>query len=403
MHDTIAAVATPFGSAGIGVVRISGPDARETAARIFRTQSGADPRDFPTHTVHLGEIVDPRSSDVLDQALATVFVAPHSYTGEDTVELSCHGGTMILARVLEAALAAGARMAQPGEFTKRAFLNGKLDLAQAEAVNDLIRARTDAAQRVALRQLEGRLSARIRELISELTGILAKTEASIDFPDDVPEPDRGELANELRVVSAGIAELLASAGRGRIYREGARMVIAGGPNVGKSSLLNALLRESRAIVTPIPGTTRDVIEEGMDILGIPVVAVDTAGLRETQDVVERIGVERAEVSLETADLVLYVVDLTHGVTNDDGRTLERLAPKSVIIALNKSDLPGAEESAIAARRVLSGLPAVSVSALNGEGIRDLESAIADRLAGGVSSESPLESAPSVCQKQQGRR
>ena len=386
--QTIAAIATPFGTAGIGVIRISGPEALAVASRVLTCKSGADVADLASHTVHLGDVAA-GAAEVVDEALITVFSAPHSYTGEDVVEVSCHGGTVVLRRVLEAALQAGARMAEPGEFTKRAFLNGKLDLAQAEAVNDLIRARTDAAQRVALRQLEGRLSARVRDLTSRLTGMLARIEASIDFPDDVPEPSRAELAGTVRSALSEVNDLLASAERGRVYREGARMVIAGRPNVGKSSLLNALLRESRAIVTPVPGTTRDVIEETINVLGVPIVAADTAGLRETHDEVERIGVERAEVSLETADLVLYVVDLAEGITEEDQHLLKRLLPRPAIVVLNKSDLADQPDPSDVVRRLLPEVPVVRISALTGYGLADLESGIADLLTGGaVSAESP---------------
>jgi len=389
MHDTIAAIATPLGASGIGIIRISGPDARSIAGQIFRAKFCDDVRTLNSHTIHLGEIVDPRSFEVIDQAMIAVFGAPHSYTGEDVIEFSCHGGTVVLRRSLEASLSAGARMAQPGEFTKRAFLNGRLDLAQAEAVNDLIRARTDAAQRVALRQLEGQLSNRVRELTAKLTDILAHIEASIDFPDDVAEPDRTQLVGSINEALTEIKSLIESADRGRIYREGARMVIAGGPNVGKSSLLNALLRESRAIVTPIPGTTRDLIEEGLNIHGVPVVAVDTAGLRETEDFVERIGVERAEFSLETADLVLYMVDLTRNVSKDDLNPLTQLRPKPVIVVLNKTDIADASAVMEAQARIRGALPDVAIekiSALTGDGLPALESAIAELLVGEVSAE-----------------
>lgn len=390
--DTIAAIATPFGASGIGVIRVSGPDAFRVASKVISPKSGSDVTELPSHTIHLAEVIDPRSSELLDEALVAVFRGPHSYTGEDVVEISCHGGTVVLRRVLEAAFSAGARMAEPGEFTKRAFLNGRLDLAQAEAVNDLIRAKTDAAQRVALRQLDGHLSVRVREITSHLTTALAEIEASIDFPDDVPEPDRAKLVELVKAALAEANDLLSSAGRGRIYREGARMVIAGRPNVGKSSLLNALLRESRAIVTPIPGTTRDVIEEGLDILGVPVVAADTAGLRETEDVVERIGVERARVSLDTADLVLYVVDLTQGATEEDLHLLRRLSPKPAIIVLNKVDAAGEAESE-ARRRVSESVPdspVLAVSVLSGEGLAELESTISEMLVGkAVAVESPI--------------
>ena len=309
-QDTIAAIATPIGSAGIGVIRISGPAAVEIALRLFGRED-----DFPSHTARHGKLIAPDTGDVIDDVVLTIFRTPHSYTGEDVAEFSCHGGFAVLKAALNAILQAGARLAEPGEFTKHAFLNGKIDLAQAEAVNDLIRARTDGARKVALRQLQGGLSDRIREISGGILGVIAAIEAAIDFPDDVPEPDREWIRAQITAARDSIGCVLASFGGGRVYREGLRAVIAGGVNVGKSSLLNALLRHARAIVTPIPGTTRDIIEESLEIEGIPIVAIDTAGLRPTDDGIERIGVELARVSMETADLVLLVLDasaLTEG-------------------------------------------------------------------------------------------
>src|SRR5579871_5477879 len=260
-EDTIAAVATPPGEGGIAIVRVSGPEARAVAGRLFRPQRGGDPRAFPGYSVHYGLFVDPQSNEAADDGLLLMFHAPHSYTGEDMVELSCHGGRTATAAVLRLALQAGARPAEPGEFTQRAFLNGRLDLAQAEAVADVIRARTEAARRLARRQLEGALSQAVAALKDELTGILAAIEVTIDFSDEVGELDYAALEARIADVAASLDRLLATAGRGRILREGLRVAIVGRPNVGKSSLLNALLRAERAIVTPIAGTTRDTVEE----------------------------------------------------------------------------------------------------------------------------------------------
>jgi len=391
--DTIAAVATPIGEGGIGVIRISGRDSLAVAAEMFRPISGVPVHGLPTHTAHYGFALDPITEESIDDGVVTVFRKPRSYTGEDSVEISCHGGIVPLRRVLESALRAGARLAEPGEFTKRAFLNGRLDLAQAEAVLDIIRARTDEALRVARRQFEGVLSTRIRMLRERLLGIAAQIEASIDFPDDVEEAEPQSIAQEIQDVISQVAALLETADRGRIYREGIQTVIAGRTNVGKSSLLNALLRESRAIVTPIPGTTRDLIEESISIQGIPVRVIDTAGVRETPDEVERIGVDRARRMLEQADLVLAVLDAEQGFTAEDQELLSSLADKRFIVVLNKSDLvreSEVEELAGEVRAWLegnipSGVSVIKTAAPSNEGIIELEDAIAEKvLAGGVS-------------------
>ena len=310
----------------------------------------------------------------------TVFRSPHSYTGEDVAEFSCHGGIAVLKRALEAVLAAGARLAEPGEFTKRAFLNGKIDLAQAEAVNDLIRARTDGARRVALSQLDGALSGRVGAARDRILGVIAAIEAAVDFPDDVDEPDRAWLEAEIGAARESVEALLRSFNTGRVYREGLRVVIAGRVNVGKSSLLNALLRHARAIVTPIPGTTRDVIEESLEIRGIPIVALDTAGLRATDDPIERIGVELAERSLESADLILLVLDVSEGMRGEDAELTERFREKPAIVVLNKIDLlPEGARGLVTkeyVERLGRSLPAVQTCASSGKGIEELEDAIA---------------------------
>ena len=337
--DTIVAIATPLGEGGIGVVRLSGPAALPIGARIFRSNSGADPAGFPSHTVHLGRAVDAESEETIDVALWTAFRAPRSYTGEDVVEISGHGSNLALLRIVEAARREGARLAEPGEFTRRAFLNGRMDLAEAEAVTDLIRARTDAALRVATRQLEGRLSRITRAIRADLIAVLAEIEAAIDFPDDVEPPSGADVTARLLAARSEAERLLATADAGRLFREGAAVVIVGRPNAGKSSLLNALLRESRAIVTEVPGTTRDVIEEAVNIRGIPLRAIDTAGLRETADVVERIGVERTHREIEAADLVLWVLDLSEPIAEEDRRIATLLRGRPCLVVANKADLP----------------------------------------------------------------
>jgi len=374
--DTIAAIATPIGSGAIGVVRISGPMALDIAARVF----DPDPRELPSNTARHGRLVAPDAQDELDDAVITVFRAPASYTGEDVVEISCHGGLSTVKAALQAVLDAGARLANPGEFTQRAFLAGKIDLAQAEAVNDLIRARTDDARKVALRQLEGELSARVAAINSRVLGAIAAIEAAIDFPDDVAEPDFEWLQSEIAAARKDVDALAASFGRGRIYREGLRVVITGRVNVGKSSLLNALLRHARAIVTPIPGTTRDLIEESLEIEGIPIVAIDTAGLRETDDPVESIGVELTRRSIDSADVVCLVIDAAQGLHDEDRALIEQMSGRPVVLVANKVDLaapysPSAAEG-VGGRSFESDLPTVLTSALTGEGIEELECKIA---------------------------
>lgn len=392
-YDTVAAIATPIGEGGIGVIRISGPNAIEVSGEIFRTVSGVSVADLRSHTAHYGWVVDPVMSDRIDDGILTVFLAPKSYTGEDSVEISCHGGIVPMRRVLEVATRAGARLADPGEFTKRAFLNGRLDLAQAEAVLDIIRAKTDEALRVARRQFEGVLSMRIRTIRDELVGTMAHIEASIDFPEDVEEWEPGRIAGSIRDGIASLEALLSTADRGKIYREGLKTVIVGRPNVGKSSLLNALLRESRAIVTPIPGTTRDVIEETLNIRGIPIRTVDTAGVRETDDPVERIGVERTRQAQAEADLVLAVLDAETGLDSDAQELLNSLTEKRLIVVLNKSDMIRQADTVSLAAGIQAWLMAngrgdtrvVTTAAPSNEGILELEDLIAETvLSGGAS-------------------
>ena len=335
--DTIAALATPPGEGGIAIVRVSGPSARSIAKQVFQPHRGDDPATYSGYSVHYGAFVSAPQGEVIDDGLLTVFRAPHSYTGEDTIELACHGGRVTSGNVLTLTLQAGARLAEPGEFTLRAFLNGRLDLAQAEAVADVIRARTDASCRLARRQLEGSLSQAILTLKDELVGILAAIEVTIDFSEEVGELEHEPILHRIQTVQAGIGNLLANADRGRILREGLRVAIVGRPNVGKSSLLNALLRTERAIVTPIAGTTRDVVEESASVQGIPVVFVDTAGIRPTSDLVEQIGVERATHAAASADVLLFVLDAETGITEKDKVVAKTIGGK-ILVVINKCDL-----------------------------------------------------------------
>jgi tRNA modification GTPase len=375
--DTIAAISTPPGEGGIAIIRVSGPDALSIADRVFQGRDGTVTR-LKGYTLRYGVFFD-ANREIADDGLLTVFRAPYSYTGEDTIELSCHGGRTTTSRVLALTLEAGARLAAPGEFTLRAFLNGKLDLAQAEAVSDLIRARTESARRVARRHLDGALSDEITAIKEELIGILAAIEVTIDFSDEVGDLEYGPLLGRIETALAGIATLLATASRGRILREGLRVAIVGRPNVGKSSLLNRLLSTDRAIVTPIAGTTRDLLEESASIEGVPVILVDTAGMRDTADIVERIGVERAEAAAAQADVVMIVIDAAEGITHEDRDLMARI-PDGVLRLLvwNKCDLLAASRSdhLIREYRAEEGAAgAVAVSARTGDGIGNLEQAL----------------------------
>lgn len=379
LNDTIAAIATPPGEGGVGIVRVSGPAAFAIADRLFAARSGP-PSTLPTHTIHYGVVRE--EDERIDDVLLLVFRGPRSYTGEDVVEFSCHGGPVTLGRVLAAALRAGARPAEPGEFTRRAFLNGRMDLAQAEAVADQIRARTEAAQRVALRQREGLLSKEVRRLKDEVVGALAAVEVTIDFSDEVGDLDYPAMRARLAAIRGETERLLSTAGRGRVYREGVRLAIVGRPNAGKSSLLNALLRENRAIVTPIAGTTRDLIEETANVCGIPITAIDTAGLRETEDVVERIGVDRARAAAESASLILFVIDGEAGWTPQDADIARTLANRVDVWVVNKMDLPGTEQALEDVRRHAGESAVMGVSARDGIGLPELERAIADEILAG---------------------
>lgn len=331
--DTIAAIATPLGEGGISIIRVSGTSAIDVANKL----SNIDLNQIPARKMTLGYVVN--KGKKLDQVLWVVMPGPKSYTGEDVVEIHCHGGLKVSELVLEAVIEAGARLAEPGEFSKRAFLNGKIDLAQAEAIIDVIRARTDTSLRVAFRALEGELSETIEEIRDKLLKILATLEASIDYPDDVDEPDVDDLQNQMIKMHEDIDALIASFIKGKSLREGYLVAIVGRPNVGKSSLLNQLAKEERAIVTDIPGTTRDVVEVEINVSGVSVIFADTAGLRETDDPVESIGVGKSREYVKKSDLCLWVIDSSEPLTDEDFRIAELLKDKSVLILLNKQDKP----------------------------------------------------------------
>lgn len=338
-EDTIAAIATPPGEGGLAVVRISGPDAEKIALRIFTRPNNRNGT-LRSHTLYHGQISDPKDTQPIDEVLLTIMRKPRSYTGEDVVEVHCHGGNFLVRQILSLILTQGVRQAEAGEFTKRAFLNGRVDLAQAEAVLDLIRARTAKGAQLALDQANGELSKYVGELREELLDIMVQVEAAIDFPEEEIELlQRHRLVEKILALVTKINAISDSYEWGRLYREGATLCICGRPNVGKSSLLNALLGTDRVIVTPVPGTTRDVIEESLTLGGLPIVIWDTAGIRDTDDQVEMLGVELSRQHLEKADALVMVIDGSVELTPEDRVLLQNIGPKKVVIAINKSDLP----------------------------------------------------------------
>jgi tRNA modification GTPase len=377
--DTIAAISTPPGEAGIGIVRLSGPRAEAIARRVFRPRRPRDP--WQSHRLFLGHVLDSQGH-VLDEVLLTLMRAPQTYTREDVVEIHCHSGFAVLKAILGAVLAQGARLARPGEFTLRAFLAGRLDLSQAEAVLEVIQARTQASLRVAAAHLAGGLGKRVGEQRTALLNLLAGVEAALDFPEEAAELSPPGLSEELAGPLGELTKLLATYRQGRLLKEGAAVVLAGRPNVGKSSLLNRLLNADRAIVTDIPGTTRDVIEETISLGGVPLRLMDTAGLREARDLVEELGVARSRERLAQADLIVFLVDASEPLTFEDIQTLEELPDRPVLVVLNKIDLP--PQLKVEDLQSYSSHPVVALSALTGQGLENLQQAMADLvLAGGV--------------------
>ncbi len=375
--DTIAAISTPMGEGAIAIVRLSGDEAIAIADKMFKGVSGKRLNEVASHTIHYGHMIDPRTNEIAEEVMVSVMKGPKTFTKENVVEINCHGGIASVNRVLQLVLSYGARLAEPGEFTKRAFLNGRIDLSQAEAVMDLIRAKTDRAMNVALGQMEGRLSKLIRKLRQEILETLAHVEVNIDYPeyDDVEEMTHQLLLEKGSYVKEEIEKLLRTSHQGKILREGLSTVIVGRPNVGKSSLLNSLVQENKAIVTDIPGTTRDVIEEYVNVRGVPLRLLDTAGIRETEDIVERIGVERSRQVLKEADLILLGLNYSDDFTEEDENLFKAVEGMDVIVIVNKTDLP----QKIDMERVQNlsrNHKLVTTSLLEDRGVDELEEAIA---------------------------
>jgi tRNA modification GTPase len=396
-NDTIAAIATPPGIGGIGVIRVSGAEAFDVVLPLLQRPGGRTELP-PSHMLTYGHIVNPTTQEILDEVLVAFMRAPRTYTREDVVEISGHGGPLVLQRMLRLLLAQGARMANPGEFTLRAFLNGRLDLAQAEAVMDLISSQTEAGQRLAMQQLRGRISEQVQDARHALLGVIARIEASIDFPEeDVPTPQPAELRPLIEIARQKVDALLAGAEQGRLYRQGLRTAIIGRPNVGKSSLLNALLRTERAIVTPVAGTTRDTVEEVANLRGIPLHLIDTAGITPSDDPVEQIGVQRSRAAAESADVVLLVFDGAERLMEQDLRVSEELRAmgfgtknRTMIAVVNKADR-SQQLQVDEIQGMWPGVSFVSTSTLTGAGLAQLEDIIANLVLSGkvLSGESSL--------------
>jgi tRNA modification GTPase len=382
MEDTIAAVATAYGEGGIGIIRLSGEESKAILDKIFVPKQSQYRESIVNKRLYYGHIVDPASGQAVDEVLAVYMKAPATYTAEDVVEIYCHGSIVAMRKTLALALRNGARIAEKGEFTKRAFLNGRLDLSQAEAVVDIVRAKTDKTFDVALNQMEGALSARVNKIRQALMDLLVDITVNLDYPDeDIEVMTYSRLSKSALQIGDMIEKLLSTAGTGRIIREGLSVAIIGKPNVGKSSLMNALLREARAIVTEIPGTTRDTIEEVISIRDIPVKLTDTAGIRETEDQIERIGIEKSKESFNRADLIVFITDGSSPLSKEDRKIMSKLDGRKVIVLINKTDLGlKAEEEEI--KICLPHAKVIRASIKNNIGIEELEREIENMVYGG---------------------
>lgn len=377
IEDTIVAVSTPVGHGGIGIVRLSGRNALSIADKIFKTKNGEKPSKFKSFSARYGWVINNGSGDTIDEALLTVMRSPKSYTKEDVVEISCHGGTVSLRSIMSLMMDLDARPAEPGEFTKRAFINGRIDLTQAEAVLDIIQSKTDAFLKVSTNQLKGELSEELNSIREMLMSIYVEIEAIVNFPeDDLDASGRLQLGKRIEDAEEKVNHLLSSGEQGRILKEGIKIVLCGKPNVGKSSLLNALLKTPRAIVSEIAGTTRDTIEETAQINGIPFQLVDTAGILEPRDLIEKEAVKRSRMYIDQADLVLFILDVSQEFTPEDETVIEHIKGKNILVILNKSDLPSRfDERKIYGR--FKGRTVLKTSVLKREGIDKLQEVIVE--------------------------
>lgn len=379
--DTITSISTPMGEGAIGIVRLSGPEAVEIGDKLYKGKKKL--KDVPSHTINYGHIIDPETDEVVEEVMISVLRAPKTFTREDIIEINCHGGILTINRILELTMTHGARMAEPGEYTKRAFLNGRIDLSQAEAVMDFIRSKTDRASKVAMNQIEGRLSDLIKRQRQSILEILAQVEVNIDYPeyDDVEDATTEFLLAQSKKIKNEIDQLLETGTQGKIMREGLSTVIVGKPNVGKSSMLNNLIQDNKAIVTEVAGTTRDVLEEYVNVRGVPLRLVDTAGIRDTEDIVEKIGVERSRKALSEADLILFVLNNNEPLTDEDRTLYEVIKNEDAIVIVNKTDLErqlDIEE----VKTMIGDTPLIQTSMLKQEGIDELELQIRDLFFGG---------------------
>lgn len=379
MEDTIAAVATAYGEGGIGIIRISGEKSLDILKSVFQPASGSD--GIISRRMTYGKVIDDENR-LVDEVLAVYMKGPKTYTAEDVVEINCHGSMVSLRKTLALVLRKGARLAEPGEFTKRAFLNGRMDLSQAEAVIDLIKAKTDRSFDIAVSQLEGELSGRVGAIREKLLDVLVNITVNIDYPDeDIEELTYVELKKNISKINDMIRILTSSASAGRMIREGIRVAIVGKPNVGKSSLMNGLLRESRAIVTDMPGTTRDTIEEAISIKNIPVYLTDTAGIRETTDTIEQIGIEKTKEAFNSADFIIFILDGSEELTEEDRLIMEYIGERNALVLINKNDL-GQKIDAHEIRDAMPGVRVIQTSLIKGEGITEIEDTIEELVYGG---------------------
>lgn len=380
MEDTIAAVATAYGEGGIGIIRISGENSLDILKEVFEPAANND--EITSRRMTYGKIIDKDADQIIDEVLAVYMKGPKTYTAEDVVEINCHGSMVSLRKTLALVLRKGARLAEPGEFTKRAFLNGRLDLSQAEAVIDVIKAKTDKSFDVALSQLEGTLSTKISDIRARLLDLLVDITVNIDYPDeDIEEITYDKLAKNISLIGEMIEKLLSTASTGRMIREGIRVAIVGKPNVGKSSLMNGLLRETRAIVTEVPGTTRDTIEEAISIRNIPVYLVDTAGIRETDDMVEKIGIEKSKEAFNNADFVIFILDGSTPLSQEDREIAEYIKTRKSLVLINKTDLTQAFSHADV-KELIPDAKIIETSFIMGEGITEIEEFIEEMVYGG---------------------